>query len=164
MKKNYFLLLTIIFISCSVFGQSQADVKKIIANYDMTKLKNTEAFYRKKEQADKRKAIAVALTKNWPLSIKDADGNFSELMRLSADGFPLYYSTQNVNAARTTRANHLNSGGSLGLTLNGQGMIARVWDGGNVRASHNAFDGRVAVIDNPFNCITSNTCVRNYGC
>ena len=155
MKKNYFLLLTIIFISCSVFGQSQADVKKIIANYDMTKLKNTEAFYRKKEQADKQKAIAVALTKNWPLSIKDADGNFSELMRLSADGFPLYYSTQNVNAARTTRANHLNSGGSLGLTLNGQGMIARVWDGGNVRASHNAFDGRVAVIDNPSSSSTA---------
>lgn len=149
MKKNYFLLLTIIFISCSVFGQSQADVKKIIANYDMTKLKNTEAFYRKKEQADKRKAIAVALTKNWPLSIKDADGNFSELMRLSADGFPLYYSTQNVNAARTTRANHLNSGGSLGLTLNGQGMVVREWDGGNVRKSHTAFGGRVTVVDNP---------------
>ena len=155
MKKNYFLLLTIIFISCSVFGQSQADVKKIIANYDMTKLKNTEAFYRKKEQADKQKAIAVALTKNWPLSIKDADGNFSELMRLSADGFPLYYSTQNVNAARTTRANHLNSGGSLGLTLNGQGMVVREWDGGNVRASHNAFDGRVAVIDNPSSSSTA---------
>ncbi len=155
MKKNFFLLLTIIFISCSVFGQSQADVKKIIANYDMTKLKNTEAFYRKKEQADKQKAIAVALTKNWPLSIKDADGNFSELMRLSADGFPLYYSTQNVNAARTTRANHLNSGGSLGLTLNGQGMVVREWDGGNVRASHNAFDGRVAVIDNPSSSSTA---------
>ena len=154
MKNNYFLLLTIIFISCSVFGQSQADVKKIIANYDMTKLKNTEAFYRKKEQADKRKAIAVALTKNWPLSIKDADGNFSELMRLSADGFPLYYSTQNVNAARTTRANHLNSGGSLGLTLNGQGMVVREWDGGNVRKTHTAFGGRVTVVDNPTSTTT----------
>ncbi len=154
MKKNFFLLLTIIFISCSVFGQSQADVKKIIANYDMTKLKNTEAFYRKKEQADKRKAIAVALTKNWPLSIKDADGNFSELMRLSADGFPLYYSTQNVNAARTTRANHLNSGGSLGLTLNGQGMVVREWDGGNVRKTHTAFGGRVTVVDNPTSTTT----------
>ena len=154
MKKNFFLLLTIIFVSFSVFGQSQADVKKIIANYDMTKLKNTEAFYRKKEQADKRKAIAVALTKNWPLSIKDVDGNFSELMRLSADGFPLYYSTQNVNAARTTRANHLNSGGSLGLTLNGQGMVVREWDGGNVRKTHTAFGGRVTVVDNPTSTTT----------
>lgn len=149
MKKNYFLLLTILLVSCGVFAQTQEDVKKIIANYDMAKLKKTEDFYRKKEQADKRKAIAVALTKNWPIIIKDADGNFSELMRLTPDGFPLYYSTQNVNAARSTRANHLNSGGSLGLTLNGQGMVVREWDGGNVRTSHTAFGGRVAVIDNP---------------
>ena len=39
MKKNYFLLLSIIFVSFTVFGQSQADVKKITANYDMAKLK-----------------------------------------------------------------------------------------------------------------------------
>lgn len=155
MKKNYFLLLGILFSACTIFAQSQEDIKKITANYDMAKLKNTEAFYRKKEQADKRKAIAVALTKNWPLIIKDADGNFSELMRLTPDGFPLYYSTLNVNAARTTRANHLNSGGSLGLTLNGQGMVVREWDGGNVRTSHAAFGGRVAVIDNPSSSSTA---------
>ena len=154
MKKNYFLLLVILFSACTIFAQSSEDIKKITAKYDTAKLKNTEAFYRKKEQADKRKAIAVALNKNWPLSIKDADGNFSELMRLSADGFPLYYSTQNVNAARTTRANHLNSGGSLGLTLNGQGMVVREWDGGNVRTTHAAFGGRVAVIDNPSSTTT----------
>jgi subtilisin-like proprotein convertase family protein len=155
MKKNYFLLLGILFITCTLFAQSPEDIKKITADYDMAKLKNTEVFYRKKEQEDKRKAIAVALTKNWPLIIKDANGNFSELMRLTPDGFPLYYSTLNVNAARITRANHLNSGGSLGLTLNGQGMVARVWDGGNVRASHNAFGGRVAVIDNPSSSSTA---------
>ena len=155
MKKNYYLLLTIIFLSSSVFAQTQADVKKIIANYDMAKLKKTEAFYSKKEQADKRKAIAVALSKNWPLIIRGEDGNFSELMRLTPEGLPLYYSTQNVNAAKSTRANHLNTGGSLGLNLNGQGMVVREWDGGNVRTSHVAFGGRVAVIDDPSNTATA---------
>ena len=154
MKKNYLLFLTIIFVSCTVFGQSQADVKKIIANYDMAKLKKTEEFYRKKQESDKRKAIAVALVKNWPLIIKNADGNFSELMRLSPEGLPIYYSTQNVNAAKSTRANHLNTGGSLGLNLNGQGMVVREWDGGNVRTTHNAFGGRVTVIDDPTNATT----------
>ena len=154
MKRNYFLLLSIIFVCCNVFGQSQADIKKIIANYDMVKLKKTEAFYREKQEADKRKAVAVALTKNWPLIIKSDDGNFSELMRLSPDGFPLYYATQNVNAAKSTRANHLNTGGSLGLNLNGQGMVVREWDSGNVRTSHTAFGGRVTVIDDPTNAAT----------
>ena len=154
MKKNYFLLLSIIFVSFTVFGQSQADVKKITANYDMAKLKKTEEFYRKKQEADKRKAIAVALVKNWPLVIKNEDGNFSELMRLSPEGLPIYYATQNVNAAKSTRANHLNTGGILGLNLNGQGMVVREWDGGNVRTTHNAFGGRVTVIDDPTNTTT----------
>ena len=142
-------------VSYSISAQTQADVKKIIANYDMAKLKKTEAFYRKKQEEDKQKAIAIALVKNWPLIIKNSDGNFSELMRLSPEGLPIYYSTQNVNAAKSTRANHLNTGGSLGLNLNGQGMVVREWDGGNVRTSHNAFGGRVTVIDDPSNTTTA---------
>ena len=155
MKKNYFLLLAIIFVSCTVFSQSQADVKKFTANYDMATLKKTEEFYRKKQEVEKRKATAVALIKNWPLIINNEDGNFSELMRLSPEGFPIYYTTQNVNAAKSTRANHLNTGGSLGLNLNGQGMVVREWDGGNVRTTHTAFGGRVEVIDDPSNTSTA---------
>ena len=151
MKKNCFLLLVILFSTCTIFAQSQADIKKIIAHYDMAKLKKTEEFYRKKQEADKRKAISVALVKNWPLIIKNEDGNFSELMRLTPEGLPIYYSTQNVNAAKSTRANHLNTGGSLGLNLNGQGMVVREWDGGNVRTTHTAFGGRVTIIDDPSN-------------
>ncbi|WP_293892404.1 S8 family serine peptidase [Flavobacterium sp.] len=154
MKKKFFLLLAISLGTCTIFAQSPAEVKKIIATYDMAKLKNTEVFYRKKEQADKQKAVAAALMKNWPLIIKNEDGNFSELMRLSPEGLPIYYSTQNVNAAKSTRANHLNTGGSLGLNLNGQGMVVREWDGGNVRTTHTAFGGRVTVIDDPSNTTT----------
>ena len=68
-------------------------------------------------------------------------------MKVTPDGFPIYYSTMNVAAARSTRTNHLNTGGSLGLNLNGQGMIARVWDGGTVRRTHNLLSGRVTTVD-----------------
>ena len=57
--------------------------------------------------------------------------------------FQFYYSTTNVNAAKSTHANFLNTGGGLGLTLDGQGMVARVWDGGTVRRTHSGFGGRV---------------------
>lgn len=145
-------------ISCKSFvsfGQSEQDVKKIIANYDLAKLKKTEALFRKNSSAEKEKAIAMALLKNWPIVITDENGNFSELMKLTPDGFPIYYSTQNVNAAKSTRTNHLNTGGSLGLNLNGQGMVVREWDGQNVRVTHNAFGGRVTVIDDPANATTA---------
>lgn len=154
MKKKYLLLFSILFVCCSIYGQSKEDVKKITAQYDMAKLKEREAFYLKKAHAEKAKAIEAARAKNWPIyTIKD-DGSISELMRLSPEGLPIYYATDNVNAAKTTRANHLNTGGSLGLTLNGQGMTVREWDGGNVRTTHNAFGGRVAVIDDPSNTTT----------
>jgi len=141
-------------MSCTVIGQTQEDVKKIIANYDLVKLKEKEEFYRKRSQEEKRKAVAKALEKNWPLRIEKPDGTVSELVKLSPEGFPIYYRTDNVNAAKSTRTNHLNTGGSLGLNLNGQGMTVRVWDGGNVRTSHTAFGGRVSVIDDPSNTST----------
>ncbi|MCX6173052.1 MAG: S8 family serine peptidase [Flavobacterium sp.] len=154
MKKNCLLLLFIAFLSCSIFGQTQEDIKKITANYDLVKLKEKEEYYRKKSKAEKRKAIAKALEKNWPLILEKADGSISELIRLSPEGLPIYYRTDNVNAAKSTRVNHLNTGGSLGLNLNGQGMTVRVWDGGNVRTSHTAFGGRTTVIDDPSNTAT----------
>ncbi|MGL2962721.1 S8 family serine peptidase [Flavobacterium sp. RSB2_4_14] len=151
MKKNSLFLFFITLVSFSLFAQTQEDIKKITANYDLVKLKEKENYYKTKSQADKQKAIAKALQNNWPIRIEKPDGTITELMRISREGFPIYYTTDNVNAARSTRVNHLNSGGSLGLNLNGQGMTARVWDGGNVRTTHNAFGGRVQVVDDPTN-------------
>lgn len=68
-------------------------------------------------------------------------------MSVTPDGYPIYYATTNVNAAKSTRANFLNTGGGMGLTLDGQGMIARVWDGGTVRRTHSGFGGRVTTVD-----------------
>jgi len=61
-------------------------------------------------------------------------------------------SPANVNAADTTNADQLRSGGGLGLNLTGLGVTVGVWDGGPVRATHQEFnDGvnpsRVMVID-----------------
>lgn len=147
MKKKYLLLFSILCMSGSIFGQSKADIQKITSEYDMVKLKEKEEFYRQKAETEKKKAIATARAKGWPIYTEKEDGSISELMKLSPEGLPIYYATDNVNAARSTRANHLNTGGSLGLTLDGQGMTIREWDGGNVRVAHGAFGGRVTAVD-----------------
>lgn len=148
MKKNILLLAVCSFISFTTIGQTKEEIKKITANYDLVKLKAKEVFLKNKAKVEKEKAIAMAKEKNWPLTIDKNDGGFMELIRVTRDGFPIYYSTDNVAAARSTRTNFLNSGGALGLNLNGQGMTVRVWDGGNVRDTHTAFGGRVTVVDN----------------
>lgn len=149
MKKLYLFSVVVALFSCAVMAQTPDEAKKIVANYDLGKLKERENFYRKKAKAEKEKAIAVARINNWPLVVEGEDGSFSELMKLTPDGYPMYYTTQNVNAARSTRTNFLHNGGGMGLNLEGQGMTVREWDGGAVRASHNAFGGRVTVVDNP---------------
>lgn len=146
--KNFslYLVLAVLF-SVATFGQSPEEVREIVQNYDLKLLKEKEEYYRKLEEIEKKKAIAAAKINNWPITIVKEDGSVAELMKLTPDGYPMYYSTDNVNAARSTRTNHLHSGGSLGLNLEGQGMTVRVWDGGRVRATHNAFGGRVTVVD-----------------
>ncbi len=63
------------------------------------------------------------------------------------NGRPIYVTTHNVGAGRTTRADALGVGGSLGLDLDGSGVKIGIWDGGRVRPSHQEFSGRVAQLD-----------------
>ena len=73
MKKNYYLILAFLFVSFSFFGQSQADIKKIIANYDLEKLNKMEAFYRKKAHEEKEKATVVKIDADKAPGLKVGD-------------------------------------------------------------------------------------------
>ncbi|CAM3760327.1 S8 family serine peptidase [Flavobacterium cucumis] len=141
--------LLFIFFSFSgfLFAQTKEDVQVITKDYDLGKLKTLQNLYEKKETEEKKTAYEAAKRNGWPITIKGEDGSFQELMKLTPDGFPIYYSTHNVAAARSTRTNFLNAGGGLGLSLDGEGMVARVWDGGTVRRTHNGFGGRVTTVD-----------------
>lgn len=117
MKMKTLLLFFSLIFTGLVFSQTKEDVEKIIKNYDLEKIKELEVSYKKKEEAEKKAAYEAARINGWPITIKKEDGTFQELMKLTPDGYPVYYSTNNVNAARSTRTNYLNTGGGLGLTL-----------------------------------------------
>lgn len=69
-----------------------------------------------------------------------------ELMGIGADGRAIYYGTDNINAARTTRVDQLWPGGRTGFDLTGLNTFSMaVWDGGPVRDTHVEFGGRVVV-------------------
>lgn len=142
-------LLPVIFLTALSYSQTKDDVVKIVKNYDIQKIKEKITYFENIEKKEKEIALEKANEMGWPIYIYDENGSFQELMKLNEDGTPIYYATTNANAAKSTRAIHLNSGGSLGLNLNGQGMVARVWDGGTVRRSHTLFEGRVTTVDDP---------------
>ncbi len=157
MKNLYLVAFVLSVFSASVFGQSPSDVKEIISHYDLNKIKEREIYYRKKAQTEKAKAESVARLNNWPLVVINENGSKSELMKLTADGYPIYYTTDNVAAARSTRTNFLHNNGGMGLNLEGQGMTVREWDGDRVRESHNAFGGRVTVVDDPAGTLSNHS-------
>jgi Ca2+-binding RTX toxin-like protein len=85
-----------------------------------------------------------------PIEIKDENGNPIGLTLYATGLDPVEFNINipfNANAAITTRANTLWSGGGLGLNLSGAGITVGVWDEGAVRSTHQELTTRVTVID-----------------
>ena len=123
-----------------VFSQSTEEKKTITENYNLRILKEISDSYKMKAELDKLRALELAAQNGWFVE-KDENGIRYELMAVSEEGKPLYYVTNNVNAARSTRANTLHNGGILGLNVEGQNMTAHVWDAGLARSTHQEYDG-----------------------
>lgn len=149
-------LLAFSLTALTAFPQDAKQRKQITKNYDIRKLNALQQELAAQAKLEKEQALAAAKLNGWPVFRKNDNGTFDELMSVSNDGKPVYYSLDNVNAAKSTRANHLNSGGSLGLSLDGQGMFSGVWDGGSVRTTHQEFGGRMTVGDG-ITAITDNS-------
>lgn len=143
---NYLLL--VIFITAQTFAQTEADKAKILAETNVSELNRLAPIYDSIFKAQKQAAWNMAAIKNWKTKYTTTNGGIVELIRLDENNNPIYFTTDNAGAALTTRANRLNSGGSLGLSLDGQNMTIGVWDGGKVRNTHNLLTGRVTQIDN----------------
>ncbi len=147
------LLFTMLGLSLSSYAQTENQKAKITQHYNKTTLSTLQQKFHKRSLEQKSEAIAIAKRKGWDVIINLPNNKgFAELQRVTPDGKPVYYSISNVDAARSTRTNHINSGGSLGLNLDGQNMTAHVWDGGGTRPTHQEFDGpggnnRVTIID-----------------
>ncbi len=136
-----FLSMALLLSSLCIKAQTKAQVQKIVGENNKVALTQLKNEVTKRKAAQKAEAIRVAAQKGWKTSELLKDGNFVELQRIAQDGSPIYYMTYNVDAAVSTRTNHLNGGGSLGLNLDGQNMTAYVWDGGLARRTHQEYDG-----------------------
>ncbi|MEZ4839262.1 S8 family serine peptidase [Flavobacterium sp.] len=153
MKNCYFskicfsITLLLILVPYITVAQTPDQKKAVIEQYDLSKIRQLQSTLYEKAKVDKEKALSTAKANQWEVFKRNPDGSVDELIGLFSDGSPKYYSIQNVDAAISTRANHVNSGGSLGLNLNGQGMVGGVWDGGPTRVSHQEFGGRMIVGD-----------------
>lgn len=142
MNKKLSTVAILIFAFNLSVAQTPEKRAKIISNYDLDYLTQLSQELESSYLENKRQAYEVAKEKNWPLKFKSQNGSFSELQGIDEQGNPIYYQTDNRGATRTINAHHINTSGSLGLNINGQNMIAGVWDGDAIRTTHQEFQGR----------------------
>ncbi|RDK88577.1 S8 family serine peptidase [Marinirhabdus gelatinilytica] len=152
MKKIYYLALALCTSGGLLFAQTPQEQQTIASSYNLGQLNSLATDFANTYQQQKDAAVQRALIDNIPVRVTLPNGGFAELQYFAADGSPIYYRTLNTDAARSTRTDHLNIGGSLGLSLDGQNMTAYVWDGGHARVTHQEYDGpggsnRVSVED-----------------
>jgi len=143
MKYHYFTkeLFTFTFLFLFIgfgFSQTPKQIKEITKSYNFEKLKELETSFEENYLEEQAKAIQLANQKGWPISYTDDNGTYYKLRKIF-NGKPIYYQTHNVNAAISTRANYMHSGGGLGFGIEGQGMTAHVWDGGVARNGHQEY-------------------------
>ncbi|MDD3638407.1 MAG: hypothetical protein PHN50_12515, partial [Bacteroidales bacterium] len=87
-----------------------------------------------------KRAEAYAKAHNIEIWRELEDGTVIQLVDV-ADGKPIFYKTDNLGAAITTRANQLWEGGSVGVIIEGEGYDKiGIWDGGRVRNTHQEFN------------------------
>lgn len=136
-----FLVLSVFMTGNLLLAQTRAEQEIITSRYDLPSLSQLEAEFSQKSASRKSIAENFAAQESIPQRLTLPNGAFAELQYIADDGSPIYYQTYNVDAAISTRADYLNSGGGLGLSLDGLNMVAYVWDGGHARVTHQEYDG-----------------------
>ncbi len=87
-------------------------------------------------------ALELAQRLDFPVKRTLADGTQIDLQFFSDKGRPIFYKTNNLNAARTISTDKVWSGGNAGLELDGSGLTLHEWDAGMVRTTHQEFNGK----------------------
>ncbi len=141
------LFLLSLLVGSGVIAQTAAQRAEIIKSYDQAKLSQLALEYSRTFKADFEAAKAYAAANDIPVVIEKEDGGIAILHKVLEDGTLLYTTTHNQDAGITVRADQLYTGGSLNLSVDGEGITLGIWDGGAVRASHELYEGRTVQAD-----------------
>jgi len=139
------LIFLITFFYLEVSGQNQFQRNNLIPN--KVKINSLQQKLEADQSERKRLAIEFAQRNGLESGKIYRNDRVIEIQKLTSENIPLYYTTFNINAAQTTGASSLWTGGLAGLNLNGESMTLGIWDGGAVRTSHQEFGDRVTLAD-----------------
>ena len=143
-------VLFILCAACNAAAQSPVALETRAA-----KLQTLAAELQQRGASDRAAVQAYARRLGIPVRRELPDGRVLELQRLLPDALfgqrPVFYITNNIDAADTVSTDEVWPGGSAGLDLDGLGMTVAQWDAGLVFDDHPDLAGRVTHQDDATN-------------
>jgi hypothetical protein len=144
MTKELLKLFIVITVLCVSFDTAaQSDVALATRS---SKLQALSAQLKARDHNDRLQAQDIARRAGIPFRRELPNGKILELQRIAPDIGPVFYITNNVDAADTVSTDEVYPGGSAGLSLDGSGMTVGEWDGGAV-AEHPDYISRTTQVD-----------------
>ena len=140
------LTLALFCFACESFAQSP-----VALTTRQAELQTLSALLHQRDALDRQQVREYAQRLGIPVRRELPNGRVLELQRLVPGPLlarrPMFYITNNVDAADTVSTDEVYPGGSAGLNLDGSGMTIAQWDGGAVFADHPDFAGRLTQVD-----------------
>jgi len=136
--KKLLLLTTVLFLFLSqAFPQTETNVAELMR---LSKL------FKEQWNANRQQVIDFSQQNNIPIRTEDSVVT-REMQFLNQFGMPVYYQTENKNAAATISTNKVHTGGGSGFTLDGSGMTVHEWDAAAPLTTHQEFGSRITIGD-----------------
>lgn len=128
----------LLFISFLGLSQTREQLEHVIRETDHATLSQLKELF-EDEYAQRTQRIEAYSRLNPSFTSEFIEDGVTYRVYDIVDGNPVFSYTHNLGAGVTARANRLFNGGPLGLSVEGQGMTAHVWDDGVVRNTHQEF-------------------------
>ena len=130
--KNYVVLIAFIMLFSNINAQN-VDANRLEANKELLK-----QFSKAEHEAEQRVLDYLQNNPQVKRHTSKENGGVMSIVDI-VNGKPLYMGTDNLEAAKATGVTQLQTGGLLGLNLDGTAMTVLVWDGGPVQTDHVEF-------------------------
>ena len=144
MKKTTYIVILMLLVGTSNTNAQLIDQGNSQGRTSLKQLAQQLLEYR---QANLEEAKKKANDAQLPLRTVGNDGSITELRGITTLGELIYYTTDNLDAAKTVGTDKVWPGGGLGLSLTGDSVNVGEWDGGAVRLTHHELTGRVTQVD-----------------
>lgn len=145
MEIKKLLYLALIFNTIS-YAQKLEQRVEIQKTHKVSELNSLKTKFQTKYEQDEKKVLEYLINHPTEKRTEIKNGSVYHIKSIDSNGNPVYINTKsNIESGELIKANSLYNGGSIGANITGTGMVVGIWDGGQVRATHELLVGKAVM-------------------